>query len=221
MNINYMKIQLENVTPKEIEKRSMEIISQELDNLGIVLNEKTAPVIKRAIHTSADFDYADNLYFSDNVIEHAINLLKNGTCIVTDTKMAWSGINKKAISRLGGEVYNFISDEDILLSAKQNNTTRSAACIDKAAKLNKPIIFAIGNAPTSLIRIYELWSEGIFKPELVIGVPVGFVNVVQAKELIMQTDIPCIIAKGRKGGSNIAAAICNALLYMINDNNIR
>lgn len=210
-----MKVQLDNITPSEIEKRSMEIISQELFNLGISLNKEHEPVIKRAIHASADFDYAKNLYFSDKVIPKALKLLKDGACIVTDTKMALSGINKKALSRYGNTIYNFIDDEDIKTSAIQNNTTRSSACIDKAAIIKKPVIFVIGNAPTALIRIYELYNENIFKPGLVIGVPVGFVNVVQAKELIINTGIPCIVARGRKGGSNIAAAICNALLYML------
>ena len=142
-------------------------------------------------------------------------MLKNGTSIVTDTKMALSGINKKALSRYGIKVYNFIDDGDVVTAAAKNNTTRSVACIDKAFAMDEPVIFVVGNAPTALVRIYELYNEGIFKPELVIGVPVGFVNVVQAKELIIQTEIPCIIARGRKGGSNIAAAICNALLYML------
>jgi len=209
-----MKAGLENITPYEIEKRSMEIISQELCALGITLDKEKEPVIKRAIHASADFDYAKNLYFSENVIQMALNLLKNGTSIVTDTKMAMSGINKKALSRYGIKIYNFIDDEDVATVAGQNNTTRSAACIDKAYAMGEPVIFVIGNAPTALIRIYELYNKVCFKPALVIGVPVGFVNVVQAKELIIQTEIPCIIARGRKGGSNIAAAICNALLYM-------
>ena len=210
-----MKILIEKITPTEIEKKSMDIISNELDKLNITLDKEQAPVIKRVIHTSADFDYANNMYFSDKVIPKAIELLTNGTSIVTDTKMAQSGINKKAAEKLGINIYNFMSDNDIADYAAKNNTTRSAACMDKAAALKEPLIFAIGNAPTALIRLYELYKDGIFKPELIIGVPVGFVNVIQAKELIMQTDVPCIIAKGRKGGSNIAAAICNALMYEI------
>lgn len=210
-----MKTGLEDVTPYEIEKRSMEIISHELCALGITLDKEKEPVIKRAIHASADFDYARNLYFSDNVVKKALDLLRKGTSIVTDTKMALSGINKKALSKCGSKIYNFIDDEDVVISAKQNNTTRSAACIDKAYAMDEPVIFVIGNAPTALIRIYGLYKKGIFKPSLVIGVPVGFVNVVQAKELIIQSGLPCIIARGRKGGSNIAAAVCNALLYML------
>ena len=206
-----MKVELENVKPMEIEKRSFEIITEEL---GYELPEDKAPIIKRCSHTSADFDYAENLCFSDGVVEKALQALKNGACIVTDTQMAKSGINKKALAKYGGEVYCFMSDEDVAEIAKKNGTTRATASMDKAAAMNKPLIFAIGNAPTALVRLYELIENGKLKPELIIGVPVGFVNVVQSKELIMQADVPYIVAKGRKGGSNIAACICNALLYM-------
>ena len=206
-----MKVELENVKPMEIERRSFEIITQEL---GRELPEELAPIIKRCIHTSADFEYADSLCFSDHVVEKAMKAIKAGACIVTDTQMAKSGINKKALGQHGGEVFCFISDEDVAETAKKNGTTRATASMDKAAALDKPLIFAIGNAPTALVRLYELIVEKRIKPELIIGVPVGFVNVVQSKELIMQTDVPYIVARGRKGGSNIAACICNALLYM-------
>ena len=206
-----MKVQLENVKPMDIEKRSFEIITEELGD------KKLAPgtelVVKRCIHTSADFDYADNLCFSPEVVEKAMAAIKDGACIVTDTQMAKSGINKRALARYGGEVYCYMSDEDVAEAAKKNGTTRATASMDKAAALNKKLIFAIGNAPTALVRLYELIQEGKLDPELIIGVPVGFVNVVQAKELIMETDVPYIVARGRKGGSNVAAAICNALLY--------
>lgn len=206
-----MKVQLENVKPMDIEKRSFEIITEEL---GYDLPEKEAPIIKRCIHTSAYFDYAKNLCFSEDVVEKALKALKNGACIVTDTQMAKSGINKKALAKYGGEVYCFMSDADVAETAKKNGTTRATASMDKAAEMSKPLIFAIGNAPTALVRLYELIEDGKLKPELIIGVPVGFVNVVQSKELIMQAEVPYIVAKGRKGGSNIAACICNALLYM-------
>ncbi|MFR8170679.1 MAG: precorrin-8X methylmutase [Marvinbryantia sp.] len=206
-----MKVELENVKPMEIERRSFEIITAELKR---ELPEDTAPIIKRCIHTSADFDYADNLCFSEHVVEKALAALKAGACIVTDTQMAKSGINKKALAKFGGEVYCFMSDEDVAQTARENGTTRATASMDKAAALEKPLIFAIGNAPTALVRLYELIEEKKIAPELIIGVPVGFVNVVQSKELIMQTDVPYIVARGRKGGSNIAACICNALLYM-------
>ena len=207
-----MKVELENVKPMEIERRSFEIITQEL---GRELPEELAPIIKRCIHTSADFEYADSLCFSDHVVEKAMKAIKAGACIVTDTQMAKSGINKKALGQHGGEVFCFMSDEDVAETAKKNGTTRATASMDKAAALDKPLIFAIGNAPTALVRLYELIVEKRIRPELIIGVPVGFVNVVQSKELIMQTDVPYIVARGRKGGSNVAAAICNALLYQL------
>ena len=210
-----MKIELENVKPMDIETRSFSIITEELGDTPLIPG--TEPVVKRCIHTSADFDYAKNLCFSENVIEKAMDAIRQGACIVTDTQMAKSGINKRALARYGGEVYCFISDEDVAEAAKRNGTTRAVASMDKAASLDKKLIFAIGNAPTALVRLYELIEEGKLSPELIIGVPVGFVNVVQSKELIMETNAPYIVARGRKGGSNIAACICNALLYMIDN----
>ena len=210
-----MKIELENVKPRDIERRSFEIITEELGDKK--LDPEKELIIKRCIHTSADFEYADSLCFSEGAVEKAMEALKNGACIVTDAQMGRSGINKRALARYGGEVYCFISDEDVAETAKKNGTTRATASMDKAAEMKKPLIFAIGNAPTALVRLYELMEEGKINPALIIGVPVGFVNVVQSKELIMESKAPYIVAKGRKGGSNIAACICNALLYMIDD----
>lgn len=210
-----MKIELENVLPREIEKRSFELITEELGER--TFPEEQEPIIKRCIHTSADFDYAKNLRFSEGVVEKALKAIQNGASIVTDTQMARAGINKKALARYGGEVYCFMSDEDVARKAKENGTTRATASMDKAASLGIPLIFAIGNAPTALVRLYELIEEKKLSPELIIGVPVGFVNVVASKELIMETETPYIVAAGRKGGSNIAACICNALLYMLNN----
>ena len=206
-------MEFEHVKPMDIEKRSMEIISQELEEMGIQLPADKEHIIKRVIHTSADFDYASTLTFSENAMESAREALLQGASIITDTKMAWSGINKRALEILGGQAYNFITDEDVVAMAKAQGCTRSAASIDKAASLSGPLIFAVGNAPTALIRLHELIAEGKLAPALIIGVPVGFVNVVQAKELIMESGVPYIVARGRKGGSNVAAAICNALLY--------
>lgn len=202
---------LEHVLPKDIEKRSFEIITQELGDVPI--DPEQEPIIKRAIHTSADFDYYENLCFSENAVSVFKDAIRNGACIVTDTQMAKAGISKPTLAKYGGEVFCFMSDEDVAKEAKENGYTRAVASMNKAAKLDKPLIFAIGNAPTALIRLKELIEEDGFKPCGIIGVPVGFVNVVESKELIMQTDIPFIVARGRKGGSNIAAAICNALLY--------
>ena len=210
-----MKIELEKVLPAEIEKRSFEIITEELGNRTFPSDQE--PIIKRCIHTSADFDYADNLCFSENAVQKAKDAIRKGACIVTDTQMAKAGINKKKLAAYGGEVFCFMSDEDVAQIARKNGTTRATASMDKAADMEKKLIFAIGNAPTALVRLYELIEEGKISPELIIGVPVGFVNVVQSKELIMKTNVPCIVARGRKGGSNIAACICNALLYMIDN----
>ena len=208
-----MKIELEQVSPHEIEKRSFEIITEELN--GRTFPEDQELVVKRCIHTSADFDYADNLCFSEHAVAKGIEAIREGACIVTDTQMARSGINKKVLARHGSEALCFMSDEDVAARAKETGSTRAAACMEKAAELDKKLIIAVGNAPTALVRLYELIGEGKIKPALIIGVPVGFVNVVQSKELIMQTNIPYIVARGRKGGSNIAACICNALLYMM------
>ena len=208
-----MKIELENVLPAEIEKRSFEIITEELGDR--VFDPLQEPIIKRAIHTSADFEYADSLCFSEHAVEKALDALRKGAYIVTDTQMGKSGINKKVMAEFGGEVCGFMSDPDVAETAKKNGTTRAVASMEKAAKLDRPLVFAIGNAPTALIQLYEMIQEGRIRPELIIGVPVGFVNVVQAKELIMTAGVPYIVARGRKGGSNIAAAICNALLYML------
>lgn len=210
-----MRVELENIRPMDIETRSFEIITRELGERRLDADKEL--IIKRCIHTSADFDYADNLCFSEGVVARALEAIKNGACIITDTQMAKAGINKRALARYGGEVFCFMSDEDVAHKAKEQGTTRAHVCMDKAMELNRPLIFAIGNAPTALVRLYELIREERLKPELIIGVPVGFVNVVQSKELIMETDVPYIVARGRKGGSNIAACIVNAMLYMLNN----
>ncbi len=204
---------IERLGPMEIEKRSFEIISEEAG--GRIPNDERAMIVKRVIHTSADFDYIDQLCFSDQAVQKAQAALKKGAWIVTDTTMALSGINKRSLALAGGEARCFIGDEDVAAKARQLGVTRASVCVDKAAELGRPVIYAVGNAPTALIRLYELIQNGTFRPELIIGVPVGFVNVVQSKELIMQTDVPYIVARGRKGGSNVAAAICNALLYQL------
>ena len=205
--LNEIKI----VKPNEIEKRSMEIITQELN--GRTWPEPQFSIVKRCIHTSVDFDYADNLCFSENAAMLGVEALRRGAVIVTDTKMAWSGINKKKLAEYGGEAYCFMSDEDVAKEAQERGCTRAAICMERGAALGKEVIFAVGNAPTALIRLYELIQEGKVDPALIIGAPVGFVNVVEAKELIMTAGVPYIVPRGRKGGSNIAATICNAMLY--------
>ena len=204
---------IENIKPMDIERRSFEIITEILGDR--VLDPENELVIKRAIHTTADFDYADNLVFSEHAVKRGIEALKNGCDIVTDTQMAKSGINKTILSKLGGQVHCFMSDSDVAEEAKQRGITRAIVSMEKAARLEKPCIFAIGNAPTALISLRQLMDEGALNPALIIGVPVGFVNVVESKELIIASDAPYIVARGRKGGSNVAAAICNAMLYQI------
>lgn len=204
-------MKIDNVKPNEIEARSFEIIGEILGDKN--LDPRYEHIIKRCIHTSADFDYAENLYFSDGVEKIIGDAIKSGATIVTDTKMAQSGINKKKINEYGGEVLCFIGDEDVAKEAKERGLTRSFVSMEKAAKLGKPVIFAIGNAPTALLSIVELVKENKLNPVAVIGVPVGFVNVVESKEQLIDSKIPCIVARGRKGGSNIAACIVNAIQY--------
>lgn len=201
------------VKPMDIEKRSMEIITEELN--GRTWPDPEFAIVKRCIHTSADFDYADNLCFSQDAVRLGMEAIQRGAHIVTDTKMAWSGINKKKLAFFGGEAHCFMSDEDVAAEAKEKGCTRAAICMERGAALPGEVIFAIGNAPTALIRLYEMIQEGRVKPALIIGAPVGFVNVVESKELIMEAGVPFIVPKGRKGGSNIAATICNAMLYQL------
>ena len=204
----------EPMKPMEIEQRSFEIITELLGNR--VLDPENELVIKRVIHTTADFDYADNLTFSDHAVQKGIAALKGGCDIVTDTQMAKAGINKTILASLGGEVHCFMSDPDVAQEAKSRGVTRASVSMEKAAALEKPCIFAIGNAPTALLSLEQLMEEGKAAPALIIGVSVGFVNVEMSKELIIEkARAPYIVARGRKGGSNVAAAICNALLYQI------
>ena len=169
-------------------------------------------MIKRAIHTTADFDYADNLVFSPHAVQTGLEALRAGCDIVTDTQMAKAGINKTILASLGGEVHCFMSDPDVAAEAKSRGVTRAWVSMEKAAQLKKPI----GNAPTALVSLDALMAAELLRPALLIGVPVGFVNVVESKELIIEGGrAPYIVARGRKGGSNVAAAICNALLYQI------
>ena len=211
-----MHVELQQVAPAQIEARSMEIIRSELKR---PLPPEQEAVILRAIHTTADFDYAENLCFSANAVQQGVEALAAGADIVTDTTMAMSGINKRVLAKFGGKVYNFIADGDVASEARDRGITRAAVSMERAAAMGKPLVYAIGNAPTALVRLYEMWRDGTLPaPALIVGVPVGFVNVVEAKELTMQMDCPWIVARGRKGGSNLAAAICNALLYTASRN---
>lgn len=204
---------IEFILPSEIERKSFEIIENELKERGIEIPLEQKPVTMRVIHTSADFEYAQTMRYSDNAIEIAKKLILSGAHIVTDTNMAKAGINKKTLEKFGGEVHCFMADADVASEAKERKTTRAAVSMERACQLGKPVIYALGNAPTAMITLYEMMERKIYVPPFIIGVPVGFVNVVAAKELFLNSTVPYIINKGRKGGSNIAAAICNALLY--------
>lgn len=206
---------LEHVLPQDIETRSFEIITKELYEKNINIDEDKAFLIKRAIHTTADFDYASTLCFSQNAINIMVAMIKGGAHIVTDTNMVLAGINKNELGKYGGQVHCFMADEDVAKEARERGVTRAVVSMERASGLKEDVIFAIGNAPTALINLREMYDKKIFTPKFIIGVPVGFVNVEYAKEKIMETDIPYIINRGRKGGSNVAAAICNAVLYEI------
>lgn len=212
---------MEHHLPSDIERTSMSIITRELKERGIILQPGTEAIVKRVIHATADFDFAKNLVFTGDpqaVITHAI--LEDHTTIVTDTHMALSGISKRALQKLGCNAKCYMTDPEVMASAKQEGTTRAVASMKKAAKENPHAVFAIGNAPTALFTLSDLIQEGL-RPAMVIGVPVGFVNVVEAKETILKTcqdnDVAGIFAMGRKGGSTVATAICNALLYSAAD----
>lgn len=212
-----MKKEIEFVLPEEIEKRSFEIISAELKEQGIEIPKEQERITKRVIHTSADFEYAKTMCYSRNAVEIGMQLLRQGADIVTDTNMGLAGINKRVLGSFGGEAHCFMAAEDVAKEAKARGVTRATVSMERGMAIDKPVIFAIGNAPTALISLYEQMKQGGRKPDFVIGVPVGFVNVEAAKELFLDSDVPYIINRGRKGGSNVAAAICNALLYQARD----
>jgi len=207
-------------TPGQIERASMALIRAELRERGITLPTENEAVILRCIHASADFDYAANLRFTPDAVRRAKEALRRGTDLVTDTNMALAGISRPGLQKLGASAYCYMAEDFIAERAKAQETTRAAAAMDWAAEHNPSAVFAVGNAPTALLRIAEQIREGL-RPALVIAVPVGFVNVVESKERIFsvceEADIPCIAAMGRKGGSSIAAAICNALIYSAAD----
>jgi len=207
--------------PGDIERTSMSIIAAELAERNIILPPEHEAVVKRVIHTTADFDYAENLRFTSRAAELGQAALRRGIPIVTDTNMAKAGVSKPSLKTLGCELHCFMADPEVAMLAKEQGLTRAAVSMEKAARELPGAILAVGNAPTALLRIAELIAEGL-RPALVIGVPVGFVNVEESKEILFAAceacGVPAIAAMGRKGGSNVAAAICNAILYLASDN---
>lgn len=202
--------------PADIERTSMSIIEKELETRGITLPPETQAVVKRVIHTTADFEYADTLRFTPQAVSLGVRALQRGVSIVTDTNMARAGISKPSLERLDTRVYCFMADPEVAEQARQKGTTRAVAAMRHAADIMPGALLAVGNAPTALLEIADLIEKGL-RPALVVGVPVGFVNVVESKERLMRVcesaGVPAIAAMGRKGGSNVAAAVCNALLY--------
>lgn len=202
--------------PADIEKTSMEIIAAELEARSVNIKEENRAVILRVIHTTADFDYSENLTFTPDAVKRGIRALKDAKTVITDTNMALSGISKPSLKKLSCEAVCFMAQPEIAQRAKECGTTRAAVSMEYASSLYPDGVFAVGNAPTALIKLAELIENGL-RPSLIVGVPVGFVNVVESKEALFETcikyDIPAIVAMGRKGGSNVAASICNALLY--------
>lgn len=199
--------------PGDIERASFEIITRELGDR--VFPELEGPVVKRVIHTTADFSFADSLAFSRDAAAQGIKALRGGATVLTDTNMALAGISKPALRQLGCAAVCYMADPDVAASAKEAGCTRAVASMNKACDIEGPLVVAVGNAPTALLRLCELMDEGRIAPALVVGAPVGFVNVVEAKEELLRRDVPSIVARGRKGGSTVAAAIVNALLYQI------
>ena len=191
----------------------MEIIRAELARMGKEIPAELEPVVLRVIHTTADFEYADTMTFSSGAVEKAREALRAGARIVTDTNMALAGVNKRALARWGGEALCYMADPEVAEEASARGITRASVSMERAARLEGPTIYAVGNAPTALLALRDLMDTKGYRPALIIGVPVGFVNVVNAKERIMETDVPWIVNRGRKGGSGVAAAVCNALLY--------
>jgi len=214
------------IKPEDIEKKSFEILTSQMDKDRLKFyTDDELLVVKRTIHTTADFDYQYNVIFQNNAIETLKHCIQSDAMIFTDTNMALSGINKRILTgKFSITPRCLIAESDTVEYAKKNNTTRATASVDLAYQirdekqdLNKdkkiPIVFAVGNAPTALIRIHELLDK--YTPDFIIAAPVGFVNVIEAKELIKQSNIPAIICDGNKGGSNVCAAIINAVLLQM------
>ncbi|PKM58969.1 MAG: precorrin-8X methylmutase [Firmicutes bacterium HGW-Firmicutes-4] len=199
--------------PREIEERSFEIITEEMGDK--VFPEAIAPMVKRIIHTTADFEYADLLEILNGGYESGMAALKQGKKIYADTRMIQVAVNKKALADHGIEIVNFVHDADVAAEAKERGVTRSTVSMEKALKDDSVGIFAIGNAPTALYTLIEQVKLGNAKPALIIGAPIGFVGAAESKEALDQIDSPIIRINGRKGGSPVVAAILNAMLYQL------
>jgi precorrin-8X/cobalt-precorrin-8 methylmutase len=201
--------------PEDIETLSFKIIDQEAGSHEFTREEWC--IVRRMIHTSADFEYMDTICFSNDPVSAGIKAIRAGKNIFTDTKMARSGIRKKSIEAFGGRVFCRINDPDVVARAKKQSVTRARMAVDMSANELEGGIYVVGNAPTALLRLIELLVEGKIQPALIIGLPVGFVNASESKALLAQQNISFITNKGRKGGSNIAAGVVNALIILANE----
>lgn len=202
--------------PEDIEKKSFEIIENELGKKVKNFSEETLPIIKRVIHTTADFEYADLIKFMRNPVEAGKNIIKNGCRIYCDTNMIVNGLSKNILKKFNCEAYSLVSDENTAKEAKERGITRSIVGIEKAGKDRDTKIFLIGNAPTALFKLKEMIEKNeIEKPALVVGAPVGFVGAADSKEEFKKINVPYITIDGRKGGSTVTVAILHGILYQI------
>ena len=208
-------VTLEKLKPGDIEAKSFQLIGEELSRMGIMLDPRHEHIIKRCIHTSADMDFATNMKFSDDAVPKIKEAIKNGCYIITDTKIVQSGIDKARLDVFGSSVLCFVGSQDVVQESKMEGVTKAYISMRKAKVLDKPVVFAIGNSPTAIQSILEMNALGEFSPVAVIGTPAGFVNVEGSKENLIESGIPYIVSRGRKGGNDIASAIVNAIQYSI------
>lgn len=202
-------VEITKVDPGKIESLSFKIIEEEAGEHGLAAEQWA--IVRRLIHTTADFDFIKQTRFHHHALKAGIDAISNGAVIVTDTRMAQAGITKTHLAPFGSEVHCFINDTEVITAAKAENITRAAAAVSRAKEFLEGGIAVIGNAPTALIETVRLFQQGEVRPALVVGMVVGFVNAAEAKELLMDSGLVYITVAGRKGGSAVAAATVNAL----------
>lgn len=202
--------------PEDIEKRSFEIITEELGNKTKLFTEEQLPIVKRVIHTTADFEYADLIKFINNPVQSAKNALLSGCRIYCDTNMIVNGLSRTVLKKYNCEPYSLVSDEAVAKEAKERGVTRSIVGMEHAGKDKNTKIFLIGNAPTALYKLKEMIEKGeTEKPALVVGAPVGFVGAADSKKIFKELDVPYITIDGRKGGSTVTVAVLHGILYQL------
>lgn len=199
---------------RSIENSSFDIVDSEAGEH--TFDARSWEVVRRVIHATADFEFKELMHISEGAVDAGIAALKSGTNIIVDVRMISAGVNQQRLDVYGCKIQSFISDDDVIATAKEKNTTRAIESIRKAHQLGllAGSIIAIGNAPTALLEVVRFIKEENVKPALIIGVPVGFVSAAESKEAVLETDVPCIVARGRKGGSPIAVSVLHALLLL-------